>query len=96
MKDFSGHCKTLAAKINFKKMHRRDLKCIFLCDQEETQTHIFEHCQAIKLKLNILTTMKLSYIYGTLSEQLEAISVFEKIDDIRNLKKQFNMYIVIA
>jgi hypothetical protein len=73
------------AKMNFKKMHRGDLKCIFLCDQEETQLHIFEHCQPIKLKLNIISTMKLSYIYGTLSEQLEAISVFEKIDDIMKL-----------
>ena len=73
------------AKMNFKKMHRGDLKCIFLCDQEETQIHIFESCQPIKQKLNILTTMKLSYIYGTLSEQLEAISVFEKINDIRKL-----------
>ena len=73
------------AKMNFKKMHRVDLKCIFLCDQEETQIHIFESCQPIKQKLNILTTMKLSYIYGTLSEQLEAISVFEKINDMRKL-----------
>ena len=29
-----------AAKINFKKMNRGDLKCIFLCEQDETQPHI--------------------------------------------------------
>ena len=72
------------ANMNFKKMHRGDLKCISLCDQEETQLHIFEHCQPIKLKLDIISTMKLAYIYGTLSEQHAAILVFEKINDIRN------------
>ena len=32
-----------------------------------------------------LTTMKLAYICGTLNEQLDAISVFKKINDMRKL-----------
>ena len=69
-------------------MHKGDLKCIFHCNAEETQYHVFEHCQPIRLKLNITSSTKLDAIYGTLSEQLEAIQIFEKIDDTRNLMKQ--------
>ena len=42
----------------------------------------------IRLKLDITSSTKLDAIYGTLSEQLEAIQMFEKIDDTRNLMKQ--------
>ena len=68
-------------------MHKGDLKCIFHCNVEETQYHIFEHCQPIRLKINITSSTKLDDIYGTLSEQLETIQIFEKIDDTRNIMK---------
>ena len=69
--------------MNFKKMNRGDLKCIFLCDQDETQVHIFQNCQPIKQKLDFISSMKLDFIYGTLYEQLDAVVIFEKIDDMR-------------
>ena len=69
-------------------MHKGDLICIFHCNVEETQYHVFEHCQPIRLKSNIFSSMKLDAIYGTLSEQLEAIQIFEKIDDIRTLMRK--------
>ena len=36
------------AKINFQKMNKGNLKCIFKCNENETQLHIFENCQPIK------------------------------------------------
>jgi hypothetical protein len=84
---YSLRSKCYSAKMNFKKMHKGDLKCIFHCNAEETQYHIFEHCQPIRLKLNITSGAKLDAIYGTLSEQLEAIQIFEKIDDTMNIIK---------
>ena len=64
-------------------MNRGNLKCVFLCDQQETQVHIFEDCQLIRDKLDVIPRMRLTYIYGTLDEQLEAVLIFEKIDDMR-------------
>ena len=69
--------------MNFPKMNRGNLKCVFLCDQQETQVHIFEDCQPIRDKLDVIPRMRLTYIYGTLDEQLEAILIFEKINDMR-------------
>ena len=85
---YSLRSKCYAAKMNFKKMHKGDFKCIFLCNEEESQYHIFENCQPIKLKLNISKTIKLDYIYGNLEEQLETIQILEKIDDIRTIMKK--------
>ena len=64
-------------------MNHGDLKCIFLCDQDETQVHIFENCQPIKQKLDFISSMKLDCVFGTLDEQLEAVVIFEKINDMR-------------
>ena len=51
----------------------------FYCIMKGTQYHVFEHWQPIRLKSNIFSSMKLDAIYGTLSEQLEAIIFFENI-----------------
>ena len=48
---FSLRSNCYPAKMNFKKMHKGDLKCFFHCDEEETQLHIFENCQPIRRKL---------------------------------------------
>ena len=85
---FSLRSNCYAAKMNFKKMNKGNLKCIFNCDNNETQLHIFENCQPIKNKLNFNTNVKLSSIYGTVSEQKKAISVLIKIDSIRKQMKQ--------
>ena len=80
---FSLRSSCYPAKMNFPKMNRGNLKCTFLCDQQETQIHIFEDCQPIRDKLDFSPSIRLNYIYGTLDEQLEAIVIFEKIDDMR-------------
>jgi hypothetical protein len=85
---YSLRSKCYPAKMNFKKMNKGDLKCIFLCNQEETQDHIFEACPAIRQKLDICSSMKLDSIYGDVTKQLEAIQVFEKIDDMRTLMRK--------
>ena len=70
---FSLRFNCYSAKMNFPKMNRGNLKCSFLCDQQETQLHIFEDCQPIRDKLDVIPSMRLTYIYGTLGEQLEAL-----------------------
>ena len=75
------------AKMNFRKMNRGNLKCIFKCDQNETQSHIFEKCQPLRTKLNLNTNVKLEYIYGTVSQQKKTVSIFLKIDNIRKIMK---------
>ena len=82
---FSLRSNCYPAKMNFKKMYKGDLKCFFLCDEEETQVHIFENCQPIRRKLKVHTDSKISSIYGTLSEQKEALSAFLLIDSIRKI-----------
>ena len=84
---FALRSKSYPAKMNYRKMNRGDLKCILKCDQLETQSHIFENCTPIHNKLNIISTMKIDYIYGSVSQQKEAISVFIRIDNMRNLMK---------
>ena len=74
--------------MNFKKMNKGDLKCIFLCHQEETQDYIFETCPAIRQKLDFSLSMKLDSIYGDVTEQFKAIQVFEKIDDMRTMMRK--------
>ena len=84
---FALRSKSYAAKMNFRKMNRGDLKCVFQCGQLETQSHIFENCKPIQNQLNYIPTMKIENIYGTVSQQKEAISVFIRIDHMRNLMK---------
>ena len=81
---FSLRSSCYSARMNFPKMNRGNLKCIFLCNKPETQIHIFEECQPIRERLDCNTNVKLKYIYGTLDEQLEAILILEKIDDMRS------------
>ena len=77
------------AKMNFRKMNKGDLKCIFKCDENETQYHIFENCQPLRTKLNLNTNVKLEGIYGTVSQQKEAVSILLKIDNMRKLMKNY-------
>jgi hypothetical protein len=84
---FSLRSKSYGAKMNYKKMNRGDLKCVFQCDELETQLHIFENCRPIQNRLNFRSTMKIQNIYGTVSQQKEAILVLLKIDNMRNLMK---------
>ena len=42
---FSLRSKCYPAQINLKKINKKDLKCVFKCDEEETQSHIFPNCE---------------------------------------------------
>ena len=81
---FSFRSNCYSVKMNFSKMNRRNLNCIFLCNQQKPQIHIFVECLPIRERLDCNTNMKLKYIYGTLDEQLEAIMILEKIDNMRS------------
>ena len=39
------------AKMNFKKLHQGDLKCVLKCNEDETQIHIFQKCQPVLERL---------------------------------------------
>ena len=80
---FSLRSKCYPAKMNFRKMHRGDLKCSLKCDVQETQCHIFEECEPIRSKLGLSNHPKLKDIYKSLSHQKNAVIVFTKIDLIR-------------
>ena len=75
--------KCYPSKMNFKKLNKGNLKCIFNCNQVETQTHVFENCEPIVSKLGYSHTEQLKSIYGTHTEQKSAIKVFLEIDIIR-------------
>ena len=84
---FSLRSNCYSVKMNFRKINKGDLKCSFNCDENETQVHVFENCQPIKKKLNLKTSVKLDIIYGTVSEQKSALSIFLRIDMIRKQMK---------
>ena len=80
---FSLRSKCYPAKMNFKKLNKRDLKCVFKCDEEETQSHIFQNCEPILSKLGFTNIPSLDNIYGSLEDQKNAISIFTQINHIR-------------
>ena len=80
---FSLRSKCYPAKMNFKKLNKRDLKCVFKCDEEETQNHIFQNCEPILSKLGFTNIPSLDNIYGSLEDQKNAISIFTQINHIR-------------
>ena len=89
---FSLRSNCYPAKMNFRKLHRGDLKCTFKCDVQETQFHIFQECEPIRSKLGLSSYPKLEDIYKSISHQKNAILVFTKINLMR---KQMNDNITI-
>ena len=80
---FSLRSKCYNAKMNFKKLYRGDLKCVFKCNEEETQFHIFQACEPVLSRLGTQNIPAYEHIYGNISEQKSAVSVFTQIDHIR-------------
>ena len=80
---FALRSKCYPAKLNFRKMNKGNLMCRLGCYQEESQTHIFEHCEPLRLKLNIQKRIRIALIYGSVDDQKEAITLFEQIDEQR-------------
>ena len=73
------------AKMNFRKMHKGNLKCSLKCDDDETQLHIFEACTPILARLDFPHTVRIKDIYGNIEEQRNAVKIFMKIDSIRSI-----------
>ena len=80
---YSLRSKTYLAKANFKNMNKGNLKCVFQCDQIETQEHIFQNCEPILRRLNLHHIEQIKSVFGSPNEQKMAIQVFIKIDKMR-------------
>ena len=76
--------KCYSAKINFKKMNKGNLTCRFLCNSEETQSHIFENCEPIKSKISYPMNINLQDIYGSIDDQIGTIKYLVIIDNVRS------------
>ena len=74
--------------MNFKKLHRNYLVCIFGCSDVEDQNHIFTKCQPIRSELNITEAVKYEYIFGTVEEQQQVMPTIIKIEEARKHMKQ--------
>ena len=55
------------------------------CNEEESQSHIFENCEPLRQSLRSQHKISINKIYGSVSDQKEAIVIFEQIDDQRKL-----------
>ena len=73
-------------KINYKKMNKGNLKCTFYCNCDETQEHIFQHCQPILSRISYPVIVNLKDIYGSVDDQLSIIKNLTEVDRIRRLK----------
>ena len=71
------------AKLNFRKLNKRNLKCRLNCHYEESQSHIFQSCQPILDKLELKEAPNLIHIYETTVEQKNATKIFIQINHIR-------------
>ena len=81
-----SHCYN--SKLNFRKLHKNNLVCIFGCSSIEDQNHIFTNCQPIRSILKITEPVKYEYIFGTLNEQQEVLPTLMMIEETRIHLKQ--------
>ena len=68
------------AKINFRKMHPKNLQCYLGCSSDEDQRHIFEKCKVLQSDNN---RNLYDYIFGESHKQKEAISAFILLEERR-------------
>ena len=72
-------------------MNRNNLNCIFKCPQIEDQIHSFSKCPHILNGIDGAYTAIYESIFGGLSEQVNVMSVFSKIEDKRNHIKKHHL-----
>ena len=70
------------AKINYRKMNKNSLRCIFECPSDEDQRHIFTNCDALKSNQNKVN-VRYEDIFCTERKQKHAISLFLMIENRR-------------
>jgi hypothetical protein len=85
---WSLRSKCYPAKSNFSKMNRGNLMCYFQCNSEETQSHIFEHCEPIRARIGYPLNVNLNDIYGPIDDQIRAARVLNTIDLTRRSMKE--------
>ena len=66
---FSLRSQCYDAKLNFRKLYKKDLGCRLKCQSEDSQNHIFQSCQPILDKLGLTEVPNIIHIYGTPVEQ---------------------------
>jgi hypothetical protein len=72
------------SKMNFRKLHRNNLNCVFGCISNEDQEHSFVNCQPIVGKISKNSNGQYKDIFGTIEEQICIMKTFEKIQKLRN------------
>ena len=80
---FSLRSKCYDARLNFRKLNKRNLICRLGCPAEESQIHIFQSCKPIFEKLGLKEVPSINHIYVTPVEQKNAIKIFIKIDQTK-------------
>ena len=67
------------ARLNFRKLNKRNLRCRLNCYNEESQCHIFQSCRPILDKLGLKEVPNINYIYGTPVEQKKPSKYLSKL-----------------
>ena len=84
---YSLRSRSHEAKINYRKMNKNSLKCIFQCPSDEDQRHIFTNCEALKSSQN-RDNVRYEDIFCTERKQKQAISLFLMTENRRNTLKE--------
>ena len=71
------------SKMNFRKLHRNNLNCVFGCLSNEDQVHSFVNCLPIVSKISKNSTGHYRDIFGTLDKQICIMKTFENIQKMR-------------
>ena len=69
--------------MNFRKLHRNNLKCVFGCLSNEDQVHSFVNYLPIVSKISKNSTGHYRDIFGTLDKQICIMKTFENIQKMR-------------
>ena len=74
-------------------MNRKNHNCILKCPQIEDQIQSFSKCPHILNGMDVAYTASYESIVGALSGEINIMSVFSKIEDKRNHKKNIVSYL---
>ena len=67
------------SKMNFSKMHKNNMKCVFGCSYVEDQKHAFLYCWPIVSQIENHHITQYDNIFGTLQEQVDTVEIFSNI-----------------
>ena len=75
--------------MNFRKLDKNNLQCIFQCAVNEDQSHVFLHCRPVLNLVNHNSIISYEDIFGTLQKQVNITKLFGQIEQTRNhIKKK--------